>query len=320
MRRGTILQMEMPHREPMKVLGFVIGDEHAQRSCAIVGATRGNEAQQAFICARLVARLAKLELGGLLGKDKNILVIPCVNPYSMNILHRFWPADNTDINRMFPGDEHGDTTERIAAGILRVVRTYAYGIQMCSFNQPGDFLPHVRIAHQGPISSESLAIAPNFGLPYVLHRNPSPYDRLTLNYAWQEAGTHAFSVYSRATDRLDEQSAREVEEAVLRFLAARGIICPPGDKRGMQQVRTPMVLDESELVDIRTSDTAGFFVTLVQAGDHVTEGQDLAQIRDVFDARVLSTLKAPVSGRVFFMRNEPLVQQHMVVCRLVADS
>ena len=317
MKKGAILQMEMPHREPMRVRGFVFGDERAERSCAIVGATRGNEAQQAFICARLVSRLAKLELGGFMREGKNVLVIPCVNPYSMNILHRFWPADNTDINRMFPGDEHGDTTERIAAGLLRVLRTYALGIQMCSFNQPGDFLPYARIARQGPVSRESLELAPDFGLPYVLHREPSPYDRLTLNYAWQEAGTHAFSVYSRATDRLDEQSACEVENAVLRFMTMRDIICPPDEPDDASgRPHASMVLDESELVDIRTDDTAGFLVCQAQAGDRIAKGQVLAQIRDVFDARVLSTLKAPVAGRVFFMRNEPLVQQHMVVFRL----
>jgi len=319
MRKGIILQMEMPHRDPMRVRGFVFGDEQAARSCAIVGATRGNEAQQAFICARLVTRLMHLELSGKMEPGRNVLVIPCANPYSMNVLHRFWPSDNTDLNRMFPGDGNGDVTERIAADLLRVVGTYALGIQMCSFNQPGDFLPHVRIARAGRISEESLAMAPDFGLPYVLVRDPSPYDKLTLNFAWQGVGTYAYSLYSRATDRLDERSASEVEEAVLRFLAARGVIQPP-DTSQKDGDSSSCVLEETNLVDVRTSDAAGFLVARVQAGQAVTEGQSLAEVRDAFDAHVLSTLKAPVSGRIFFMRNEPLVQQHMVVFRIAPEG
>ena len=35
----------------------------------------------------------------------------------MNIGKRFWSADNTDINRMFPGYNLGETTQRIAAGV-----------------------------------------------------------------------------------------------------------------------------------------------------------------------------------------------------------
>lgn len=318
MRSGVIYRLEVPHREPMSIRGFAFGEEGGARICAIVGSTRGNEAQQAYICASLVARLTRLERAGAMARGKGVLVIPCVNPYSMNILHRFWPSNGTDINRMFPGDELGGTTQRIAAGIMRVVRTYSMGIQLCSFHQPGDFLPHVRVTHQGALSEESLGLAADFGLPYVLHRNPTQFDTTTLNYALQEAGTHAFSVYSRATDRLDERSALEVETAVLRFLAARGVLELPSDELPPQGA-DPKTLREDELVSVRTEGAAGFFVTCVQAGERVRRGQELAQVRDAFDTHTLKSLRAPVDGRVFFMRKEPLVQQHMVVFRIVPD-
>ena len=53
------------------------------------------------------------------------MVIPWVNYYGMNIGKRFWPVDNTDINRKFPGMDYGDTTERIAAGVLSAIREYS---------------------------------------------------------------------------------------------------------------------------------------------------------------------------------------------------
>lgn len=317
MKSGTIYRLEVPHREPMSIRGFVFGEERGTRSCAIVGSTRGNEAQQAYICARLVARLAQLERAGALAPHQSILVIPCLNPYSMNILSRFWPSDDSDINRVFPGSATGRTTERIAEGVMRVVSTYAYGIQLCSFYQPGDFLPHVRITHQGPISDESLTLAPDFGLPYALHRSPSRFDTGTLNYAWQACGTHAFSLYSRATNRLDDQSAHEVEGAIRRFLAARHILTAPTGGGGADGTQTEL-LEEESLVSVRTEDAAGFFVPRVRVGDHVSKGQQLAQVRDAFDAHVLRSLVSPVDGRVFFMSREPLVQQHMVVFRIVA--
>lgn len=316
MKTGIIYRMEVPHREPMSIRGFVFGDERGARSCAIVGSTRGNEAQQAYICARLVKHLTQLELSGAMVKGKGILVIPCVNPHSMNILSRFWPSNGTDINRMFPGDKRGTTTERIAAGIMRVVRTYAMGIQLCSFHQPGDFLPHVRVTHQGPLSEQSLALARDFRLPFVVHRLPSQFDTTTLNYAWQALGTHAFSVYSRATDRLDERSACEVEDAVLRFLAARNVLDLPKNELLTPGVDSKM-LEEDNLVNVRTEGAAGFLVTKVQAGDRVDKGQELARVCDAFDTHTIKSLCSPVSGRVFFMRKEPLVQQHMVVFRIV---
>ncbi len=318
MRRGVIYQLEVPHREAMQIRGFEFGDERGEHACAIVGSTRGNEVQQTFVCASLVESLSNLEREGAIAPRKSVLVIPCVNPYSMNIHERFWPSDGTDINRRFPGNPHGETTERIAAAVMRVVRLYAYGIQLCSFNQPGDFQPHVRVTHQGPISDESLELAPDFGLPFVVRRDPSPFDTGTLNYAWQQCGTHAFSLYSRATDRLDMRSARSVIDAVLRFLEVRGIVRLPSDEVVAQGALSSQ-LDEANLVDVRTTRASGFLIPMVQAGDRVTKGMPIAQVKDTLDAGTLETLRSPTNGRVFFMRTNPLVQQHMVVVRIAPD-
>lgn len=316
---GDILRMDVPHRETISVRGFLFGKQSDQRTCAIVGSTRGNEVQQAFICATVVRRLTDLERKGALAPGKSILVIPCANPYAMNVLSRFWPADNTDINRQFPGDAEGETTQRIAAGIMRVVSTYRHGVQLSSFYQPGDFLPHVRITRVGQISDEGLAMAKDFGLPYALMREASPIDATMLNYAWQIAGTHAFSLYSRATDRIDERSAFEVADAVIRFLVAReALVLPTGETVAKGQ--DTAILFDHDLVEVRCENTAGYLVSHAQAGEHVSKGAELAQVRDAFDARILETLYSPVSGRIFFMSREPLASQHMVIFRIAPDT
>ncbi len=318
MRRGIVFQMEVPHREPMRIRGFDFGNERGTRACAIVGSTRGNEVQQTFICSRLVAMFAGLEQEGLIDPRASVLVLPCINPFSMNVHQRFWPVDRSDINRSFPGDANGGTTERIAAAVLRVAQTYEYGIQLCSFSQQGDFLPHVRIAHQGSISDHSAVLARDFCLPYVVTRTPTAYDESTLNYVWQQNGTHAFSLYSKATDRIDEGSALMVTDAILRFLVSRGVLTSTPKKiTGAGSQAT--LLSEEDLIDLRTKRSAGFLMSTVRVGDRVRKGQKLAQVLDAFDTHVLETLQSPVDGRVFFIRTDSLVQQHMVVLRIAAE-
>ena len=102
-----------------------------------------------YCCSRLIRKLKELEEQGCLKEGKEILVIPCANPYSMNIRKRFWSIDNTDINRMFPGYSEGETTQRIAGGIFEVIKDYSYGIQFASFYMPGKFVPHIRIMKTG---------------------------------------------------------------------------------------------------------------------------------------------------------------------------
>lgn len=136
------------------------------------------------------------------------MVIPCVNYYGMNIGKRFWPVDNTDINRKFPGMDYGDTTERIAAGVLSAIRDYSYGIQFASFYMTGEFVPHVRMMETG---YQNASLANLFGMPYVVVRKPRPIDTKTLNYNWQNEMTAAFSVYTNKTMR----SMRQVRDRQL---------------------------------------------------------------------------------------------------------
>ena len=53
-----------------------------------------------------------------------------------------------------------------------------------------------------------------FGLPYVVMRKPAPIDTTTLNYNWQIWETNAFSIYTKETDEVGEQSAQEAVAAV----------------------------------------------------------------------------------------------------------
>ena len=131
--------------------------------------------------------------------------------------------DNTDINRMFPGDSEGETTKRIAAGIFEGVKGYSYGIQFASFSYSwGFFIPHVRMM-ENRLSKIPVWLI-YLGCPMLLQEKPRPIDTGTLNYNWQMNGTNAFSVYTSATDYIDEKSANQAVSSVLRFLTRMGII------------------------------------------------------------------------------------------------
>ena len=196
MREEVLFTLDTPYRQPLAVKGWRFGDPE-RKSLAVVGDLRGNEVQQMYICSQLIRALETLEEEGKLAPDCGVLVIPCANQFSMNVGRRFWAADNTDINRMFPGYDGGETTQRIAARIFATIQGYEYGVHFTSFYLPGNCLPHARIMETGYQRPEA---ALDFGLPYILLRKPQPYDTTTLNYNWQIWDTQAFSLYTRETD------------------------------------------------------------------------------------------------------------------------
>lgn len=306
MNKRVIYEMVGLYRDDFQITGYEFGE--GEKSVCIVGSSRGNEVQQIYCCSKLVKKFRQLEAEGRICEGHKILIIPSLNPYSMNIQKRFWPTDNTDINRMFPGYDLGETTQRIADGVFREISKYQFGIQFTSFYMPGNFVPHIRLMDEGYSRIET---AMQFGLPYVVKRKVRPYDTATLNYNWQVWNTEAFSLYTTATEQIDPNGAGQAVLAVMNFLSAQSII-----RYQVPVLTESKVITDTELVSVRTSES-GVFESLVKAGEEVRVGQPLANIIHPYESELIETLYAPVDGRIFFIHNEPLTYANTAVIKLV---
>jgi len=309
MNRLTIFEEKSLYRAPFTVRGFEFGA--GDKSACIIGNMRGNEVQQLYICSQLVKTMKQLEKQGRIREGHSILIIPSANPYSVNSKERFWPIDKTDINRMFPGYDQGETTQRIAAGIFEVIKDYKLGIQFSSFYMPGKFMPHVRVMKTG---YENLELAKQFGMPYVVQRNIRPYDTTTLNYNWQIWETDAYSIYSTSTTEIDHKSAKDAVHSVLRFLSKQGIL-----DYHTHDGYISTVVQDTDMISVRTKH-AGIFESVVEVGSEVVKGQLLARILNPLEGEIEEELHAPVDGIVFFGHNEPLTYANTAVIKIIAAT
>lgn len=306
MKKRTIYKIKGFYRDDFRVTGYEFGK--GKKSVCIVGAMRGNEVQQLYCCSLLVKKFKQLEEEGRIKDGHSVLIIPSVNHYSMNIQKRFWPTDNTDINRMFPGYDLGETTQRIADGVFKEISDYKYGIQFTSFYMPGKFMPHIRMMKQGYSDVE---LAKKFGLPYVVLRNVRPYDTTTLNYNWQVWNTQAFSFYTTTTSTIDRNSAGQAVLSLLSFLSEMDIV----------KYRGPILPDshvvtDTDMISVRTA-KSGIFEGLVSPGDKVQVGQPLANIVNPYDGELMETLYAPIKATVFFIHSHPFTYANTAVIKLV---
>lgn len=309
MNKKIVFEIKGMYRDDFRVTGYEFGS--GDKSVCIVGNTRGNEIQQIYCCSQLIKKMKQLEDEGRIKKNCKILIIPSINPYSVNIQKRFWPTDNTDINRMFPGYDLGETTQRIAGGVFKEIMDYKYGIQFTSFYTPGDFVPHVRYMKEGYTTAEE---AKKFGMKYIVERSVRPYDTATLNYNWQVWDTTAFSLYTNATERISNTGAGQAVIAVMNFLANSGII-----KYSAISEKKTRVIEDTELISVRT-EKSGFFEPMVKAGEKVDAGTPLANILDPYEATILETLYAPVDGTIFFIHNAPLTYANTSVIKMLGDE
>lgn len=299
--------MKSPFRDTFRIQGFRFGS--GEKSLAIVGAMRGDEIQQQYICSQLVQHLSQLEEEGRLVPGHEILLIPSANPFSMNIGKRFWPMDNTDINRMFPGYDQGETTQRIAASLFEAIQGYTYGIQLASFYVPGDFIPHVQIIKTG---YEDVQAASLFGFPYICLRESLPFDTTLLNYNWQIWNTKAYSIYGGQSGQVEGSMPSYILSSVLRFMQRVGIIA---HFASAHPDFNSQVIHVSDLTSVKAP-VAGIFYRLKTARDEVRKGDLLARIIHPIDGDVLAEICAPEDGVVFFAHNQSLTLQDATLYKI----
>lgn len=309
MKKEIIFTMESPFRDAFRIWGYRFGS--GEKSLAIVGSMRGDEVQQQYVCSQIVRHLIDLESRGAITPGCEILVIPSANPFSMNIGKRFWAMDNTDINRMFPGYDKGETTQRIAAALFSAIQGYKYGIQMASFYIPGDFIPHVRLTRTGYEDYETASL---FGLPYVCLRKPLPFDTTLLNYNWQIWETKAFSLYGCQNNQVEGNNVSDIIATIFRFMERVGLIVhsPVG-----RPAYNSQIIKSSELISIRAH-KAGILYRVRTAGDQVRMGEELARIIDPYEGGVVEQVLSPVEGTIFFAYNRPLALQNASLFKIIA--
>ncbi len=288
--------MTSPYRDDFNIYGYRFGS--GKKSLAVVGSIRGDELEQQFTSAMLIKSLKEMEESGALVPGFEILVVPSVNPFSANIGKRFWSMDNTDINRMFPGYDKGETTQRIAGALFDSVKDYEYGIQLASYYIPGEFIPHVRMLNTGYQPEHE---AGYFGLPYVYVKDVMPFDTTLLNYNWQIWETKAFSIYTGHTDRLVPSNTDFGLEALLRFLSNIGVI-----SSSVRPGFHSETITDANFVTITTK-CSGILIKKMSANNSVSRGDLLGEVLDPYDASLLEKIYSPVNGVIFFNHEKPLV-------------
>lgn len=309
MKKEILYTMESPYRDDFNIYGYRFGE--GKKTLAVVGALRGDELEQQFTCALLIKRLTYLEERGALLPDCEILVIPSVNPSSMNIGKRFWSMDNTDINRMFPGYDKGETTQRIAAALFNHVKEYKFGIQLASYYIPGEFVPHVRMLNTG---FQAECEAKHFGLPYVLIKEVMPYDTTLLNYNWQIWETKAFSVYTGRTEKLKSSNAEIGLTAILRFMIKEKML-----NTTIRPGFHSQTITDNNFITLTTK-YSGLMRKHKRAQNIVTKGGVMAEILNPYDATILEQIISPVNGIVFFSQENPLVVEGARAFQIIEEQ
>lgn len=306
MEKIEILRIESLSRAPLVIEGYLFkGTSKKAPKVAIVGSMEG-EGVLPLYCASTMVDFFKNKIDKKNIKG-DVLIIPSINHYALNIGKRFWPLDNTDINMMFPGYELGETTQRIAKKVFDAISGYDYGIILERRPDPATCLPYIKLYKS---EYEDLKSAKKFGFKMIHHRTMKSIDTVTLQYNWQLWGTKAFSIMCPSDNHVDKKIASQINQAMIRFMDKSKII----DYHIFSGYEST-VIDRSS-INVVKSPRSGIFISKELPGNYVSKDQVIGEIVHSLEGNVIHQFLAPCNGMITCFYSNSLIYEHAVAFRI----
>lgn len=256
----------------------------------VSGAIHGDELNGIEIISRLIKSKAINHLSGTL------IAVPIVNAFGVLNQSRYLP-DRRDLNRSFPGSAKGSLAGRIAHLFMQeVVVKCDYGIDIHTGAIHRSNLPQIRANLDDPTT---LAMAQAFGVPVLINSNLRDG---SLRECAEEHGINMLLYEAGQALRFDELSIKAGLKGITNVM--RHLKMLPKLKAKKKPFE-PFVATESKWV--RAPDS-GFVLHKKQLGDHVKEGDVLAEIKKPL-GDVSAQLRSTASGIIIGKQNIPLVQE-----------
>ena len=255
------------------------------------GALHGDEINGVEIIRRILHRKSINRLHGTL------LAVPVVNIYGFINKTRYLP-DRRDLNRSFPGSDHGSLAARMANVILtEIVSKSTHGIDLHTAAIHRDNLPQIRAVLDDP---ETERMARSFYAPVILDTKivagslRESAERMNVSMIVYEAGEAL---------RFDEVSIRAGVKGIVSTMRELNML--PKLKSRKKPVIEPLVARSSTWVRASQS---GIVRTEKPLGCRVTYGERLGVVSDPFGAKE-EIISATADGIIVGRTNIPLVNE-----------
>jgi len=256
----------------------------------------GDELNGLGVIRRVVPQLDPAELSG------SILVVGIVNYFGFQVAEHRNPVDDRKLNRTFPGDETGSSSERITAAVFEAARTadLILDLHQGSTSRMIDEV-RVRCGRRHSMHSECLRLAKVFDCGYVLDQK-GPDGQLAR--VGPDEGIPTIDPELGGAVGFSESSIQRGVDGVFNVLREYGFLDGPTDLN--RQIR-------AKRFDQYGSPVGGIVDYHVELGTRVSTGQTLFTVTDAF-GQTKASISADNNGIFWRSRRLPQVASGEYVC------
>ena len=311
-RQESVLSLALPYRERLEVRRAVFRGGPGPR-VAIVSGVHGDELEGLYVCHRLahwIEQLAATQPEALRGQ---VELYPALNPLGLDTLVRFVPVFDADLNRMFPGHTEGLLPQRVAAAVIQHLAGAALVIDIHASNIFLREIPQVRISQD--FATGLLPVAREMNLDLIWLHGAQTVLETTIAHSLNERGVPCLVVEMGVGMRVTPAFADQLVVGILRTWRALGVLTPDVELPELSHL--PFVADDTNVHYLNAA-TSGLFIPGVEHWMALREGDELGRIVSPFDGGVRSTVRSPVDGVLFTLREYPLVYEGSLMARIMA--
>ncbi len=290
-RRGIDLPVSvLSNHTPMTLPVHVLHGAKPGPALFLSGVVHGDEILGLEIIRRVLRHASLKHLVG------TVLAVPIVNAFGFLSHSRYMP-DRRDLNRSFPGSDHGSLASLLADLFMReVVMRCQYGIDLHTAALHRTNLPQIRVAPDEP---ELIELAEAFGPPVVL---VSKLREGTLRQCARDVGVKVLLYEGGEALRFDEVAIRAGTVGILRVMKHLGML--PLTDPARNKV-APAFSDASTW--LRAAE-GGILRSGRNVGDHVTAGEIVAEVSDPLGEVSVPVIAAD-AGIIIGRTNLPIVNR-----------
>lgn len=281
---GEKRKMQLKITEEKRIPMEVIRGKQPGKTLVVTAGMHGCEYVGIEAARRLSENLDAEKIRGTL------LLLPLLNPQGfLQGVKQLMPEDGKNLNRVFPGDIEGTYAQRLAAVIEERIYPQAdflldlHGGDINESLTPLLFFPN---AAGASVREEALFVARRLSLPILVASSSKNglYSRAA------QKGLPALLLERGCAGRWTKDEVNQMIEDVRRAMSALDMLDENYEPCGQIQIENA-VYEESP--------ADGMWYPAIEAGETVSEGQLLGQLRDM-EGRLLKSFHAECGGRVLY--------------------
>lgn len=213
----TIVDTELPLDERLLVRKNVIKNGKGRKRFCVVTGTHGDELEGQMVCYE-VARLIQANIERL---DGTVEIWPALNPLGIDTLQRGVPNFDLDMNRIFPGNEHGTMAEHTAYRICQDLKGADMVLDIHSSNLYLREAPQVRI---NVLNEDTLVPqAQHLGVDFIWVHDAATVLEATLAHSLNSTGTPCLVVEMGVVQRINNRMCHRLVDGIFNLMRQMGM-------------------------------------------------------------------------------------------------